>query len=51
MNTYASIPDPVLVERTPLDHIRFEDIVDLRHELESESLVERVSYVSVWLTV
>jgi hypothetical protein len=42
-DSYASISDPVLVECAPLDHVCFEDIINLRHELESESLDERVS--------
>ena len=47
LNTYASISDPVLVERAPLDHVCFQDIVNFRHELESEGLVERVSKASI----
>ena len=46
-DTYTSIPDPVLVECAPLDHVCFEDIIDLGHELESESLDERISKVYV----
>lgn len=36
--TYASVPDSVFVECTPLDHIGFQAVVDLGHEFESESL-------------
>jgi hypothetical protein len=38
----------VLIECAPLDHVCFEDIVNLGHELEGESLDECVSKVPVW---
>lgn len=38
IDTYAAVPDPVLVECTPFDDICFQDVVDLWHEFEGESL-------------
>jgi len=33
-NHLCSLPDPVFVKRSPLDHLCLQRLVDLRHELE-----------------
>lgn len=43
MTTYASIPDPVLIECAPLHHVRLQAVIDLGHELECEGLYRSVS--------